>query len=528
MSVRVRLAAAGYTLTAVVFLAGCSAVVSSPPDANLAGESAVAVPSPLTRPLHTDEPLSGRSAFYPLSLPTDAFAARLYLVDHAAERLDVQYYIYEDDRTGNYFAARLLAAANRGVKVRILIDDLVSTGKDKTWKMLAAHPNIELRLFNPNRFRHFFRYAALIFNAERLGKRMHNKALVADGQAAIIGGRNIGDVYFAADHDSFFIDYDILCIGRAVPEIAGMFDRYWNSPQSVDQRYVLDADISPTDLTDAYRTLRDRTERFEHGEAFAAVRQSPFAQKLDKGTLQLTVAPAAFYYDDPAKVHSNENDTRTHLSSRLGKNVNDVERELILITPYFIPSEAMIREFRRLRSKNVRIVVITNSLASTDVAIVYSGYIKRIKALLDTGVELYEIGPKSFSRRHASKAWVKSHKTSLHTKMIVFDGQRLGIGSANLDPRSFKLNTETFMIVYSPALAQNQRAALLRIGCDDLYRLRWKPLPYDPLYGFERSGPVWTKACSGVETLFYNPPEAGFWRTLGMHLMTYLPIDGYL
>ena len=189
---------------------------------------------------NTDQELGERSAFYPLSSPTDAFAARLFLIDQATTSLDLQYYIYKADTTGKVFAAHLLMAAHRGVKVRILIDDLSTTGKDEQWQRLASHPNIELRLFNPNTLRTSFRNLALLFNINSLGRRMHNKSLIADGSATIIGGRNIGDDYFASTAKTLFLDYDILAIGKVVPDIYQAFDLYWNSKEAIPSEYVLD------------------------------------------------------------------------------------------------------------------------------------------------------------------------------------------------------------------------------------------------------------------------------------------------
>ena len=510
-------------------LHGCSTAVpkagDKKPSYTIVSETAPA----WMRPLHTDRPLHDASAFYSLGNPKNAFAARIYLVDRATTSLDVQYYIYEDDRTGAYFSSRLLAAADRGVKVRLLIDDLITSGKDKELTMLAAHPNIEVRLFNPNGYRRFFRYMALLFHVDSLGKRMHNKVLIADGKAAIVGGRNIGDVYFAADNDTFFIDYDVLCIGRVLPDIYTMFDRYWNSEWAVPSYDVLEAKIDEKTLETAARTLEDRVASFRRSEIYHAMTQSDFVRELKRDRLTLTVADAEFYYDDPAKVESDSNDSATHMVNRIRQDVRDVDEELIIVNPYFIPTPKMTDDIRKLREKGVGITVITNSLASTDVFPVYSGYIGHVKPLLDLGVALYEIRPNSFRRIRASRQWHKANRTSLHTKMMIIDQKRLGVGSANLDPRSIKLNTETFMLIRSPKLSRAQRDRLVNeLTGDDVYQVLWLPYPYDPLYGFERSGPAWIALEKDGPRIYYTPPQGGFWKTFGMNLLTYLPIEGYL
>jgi len=199
--------------------------------------------APLLKSLNkTNKKLANKSAFYPLNLPTDAFAARLFLIDNATTSLDVQYYIYEDDHIGKVFTAHLFKAAKRGVKVRILVDDMITSGRDEEWEKLTLHPNIELRLFNPNRLRTSFRNIALLLDVNRLGRRMHNKALIADGSAAIIGGRNIGNVYFASSKETLFLDYDVLVIGKVIPDIYKAFDIYWNSKEAVPSKEVFTYD----------------------------------------------------------------------------------------------------------------------------------------------------------------------------------------------------------------------------------------------------------------------------------------------
>lgn len=508
----------------LLLLTACSEPASKP--ASTHSITRVASHSPLLHHLHdTDKALNGRSAFYPLPRPDDAFAARLYLIDHATTSLDLQYYIYEDDLMGRVLSAHLLKAAQRGVKVRILLDDISTTGKDHALALLSHHPNIDLRLFNPNKLRTFFRNLALLFDINTLGKRMHNKALVADGVVAIVGGRNIGNVYFTAKSDSLFLDYDILSIGSIVPKIYREFDLYWNSRLSVPSREVLDAG----DITSSYqkilKTLNQSLVRFRQTATGKNLQKAPFNQRIKQNKIRFVVAKRTeLFYDHPDKIITPESDDTYHISSQLDKNLMHVRKSAIIISPYFIPSEKMMRQLRMLRARGIDITIITNSLASTDVSMVYSGYKASIEPLVKMGVKLYELKPyslDSYTRKHRI---AREIHTSLHTKMIIIDNDRLVVGSANLDPRSNKLNTEIVMLVTSKKLASKQRKEIEAIlTLEYLYRLDWGKHPHNGSYG-----PVWKTIKDGKEEVYYTPPKASGLRIFGMDFMSLLPIKGYL
>lgn len=476
----------------------------------------------------TDKRLTDKSAFYPLPAPTDAFAARLFLIDHSTISLDVQYYIFEADSIGKVFAAHLLIAANRGVKVRILMDDLSTSGKDEQWQNLASHPNIELRIFNPNMLRTSFRNLALLFNVNSLGKRMHNKSLIADGAAAIIGGRNIGDVYFASNAKTLFIDYDILAIGKVVPDIYKAFDLYWNSKEAVPSQDVLDhiEDVAYADE----KVLEKGIKKFEESPAGKAIVHSDFNRKISQKNLQLTVAKRTdFYYDHPSKVNTDENDNKTHISIQVSKDLKDVKKELVVISPYFIPSDEMMGKFKIARDKGVEVIIITNSLASTDVFPVYSGYQNYIKELLEMGVKLYELKPHSFKKIISRTEWANPNAISLHTKMMIIDNSRLAVGSANIDPRSDKLNTEILMVISCEKLAKEERKELDEVmNLKNLYQLSWGRYPKEFYDDMTRYGPIWKSIEEGKEKIYYAPPHVGFWKALGTDILSVFPIKGYL
>jgi len=479
----------------------------------------------------SDKQLSKKSAFYSLSDPKDAFAARIFLVDHANKSLDVQYYIYENDKTGLYFSHRLLKAADRGVKIRILIDDLSSTGLDREWRSMADHPNIELKLFNPNRLRSSFRNIALLLSVDSLGKRMHNKSLIADRSVAILGGRNIGDVYYAADEETIFFDYDLLAVGRIVSDIYSQFDIYWESKESVSSDSLLGGKFTSKERETTNKISKDTINSFKNSLLGKSIKSSNFLRDIDSGGVELTIAEDThLYYDYPEKVNSDEDDVRTHLSSRIRADLKEVKEDLIVISPYFIPSKEMMQSFKKMRSRGVHITVVTNSLASTDVFPVYSGYRWYIKDLVQMGVELYELKPQSFKKYSKSKKWLKANKTSLHTKMMVIDGFRLVVGSANIDPRSSKLNTELLLIIDSKKMAKDKQIVLKDIiNMENFYKLSWGIQPLEseddniPIYGI-----IWSSIEDGKVKKYYFPPASGYFRRLGTDLLSILPIEGYL
>ncbi len=476
----------------------------------------------------TDKKLANNSAFYSLSSPTDAFAARLFLIDNATTSLDVQYYIYKKDESGKVFTAHLLMAAQRGVQVRILMDDLSTTGKDEQWQKLASHPNIELRLFNPNKFRTFFRNMALLFNVNTLGKRMHNKSLIADGSAAIIGGRNIGDDYFASSAKTLFLDYDMLAVGKVVPEIYKSFDLYWNSEESEPSEDILGSKKLSYDVYK--KELLKVIEMYEASPSGKAVVNSDFNRKISQNNLILTVAKRTdFYYDHPSKVNIDERDTSTHMSTQIREELMQVKNELIIISPYFIPSEKLMEQLKNDRERGVNVIIITNSLASTDVFPVYSGYKDDIKPLIEMGVKLYELKPDSFKKLVTRTEWANPNSISLHTKMIIFDDDRLGVGSANIDPRSSKLNTELFMIINSEKLTKEEKMEVNKvINLQNFYRLSWGKYPKEFDDDMTQYGPIWHTLEDGKEKIYYTPPHVGFWKRLGTDIISIFPIRGYL
>lgn len=471
--------------------------------------------------------LKKSSSFYSLEDAVDAFAARLYLIDKATTSIDVQYYIYKDDLTANEFTYRLMKAADRGVKVRILIDDLDISGRDRDVAILASHPNIDIRLFNPNRFRSLFRTAALLLNVDRLGKRMHNKTFIVDGQAAIIGGRNIGDEYFDADAKVAFLDYDILALGKVVPETYRQFDIYWNSPLAVDYARLIDIRIDKATYQQTVTHLTQLHHAFRKTLLARSIQHSAFMKHVQEQHIPLYASrEATLYFDLPHKVVSDPNDRRTHLSGSIDSAIDAVKHQLVIISPYFIPSPKMLENLAALRRRNISVTVITNSMASTDVALVYSGYRKYIRPLLEMGVSIYELKPylEEDPKRRKQQRKARDH-ISLHTKMMIIDTDQLIVGSANLDPRSDKLNTEVLMLIKGTPLIPKLKRKIGKVLDErHFYRLR--------LVRTSKNGKatrvMWESMENGTLKYHRLPPDAGIGRRIGVDLFSLLPVEGYL
>src|SRR5512138_179324 len=372
-------------ILAVALVAGCASLPAVPP-----GEPSSALADTgdtrLGRALAKDVAAHpGRSGIYPLADGRDAFAARIVLARAAERSLDVQYYIFRADVTGGLLCEALWQAAERGVRVRLLVDDGNTRGLDDGIAALDAHPNIEVRLFNPYASRGF-RLGELATDFSRLNRRMHNKSFTADNQAAIVGGRNVGDEYFGADSPVEFADLDVLAVGAVVPEVSAAFDAYWNS----ESAYPAASLITTGGRLRPAATIEARPEAARYAQA---VRATPLVTSLLSGRLALEWAHARVVQDDPDKVLHPPEKTELHLLPRLEKAMGKPLRELDLVSPYFVPAKDGVAALTTLAKSGVLVRVLTNSLAATDVSPVHAGYAKYREELLRAGVRLYELKP---------------------------------------------------------------------------------------------------------------------------------------
>ncbi|SHK12007.1 putative cardiolipin synthase [Marinobacter antarcticus] len=400
----------------------------------------------------------GESGVLLLENAYDAFAARVLLAEGADASLDVQYYIWQYDITGTMLLDVLYRAAERGVRVRLLLDDNGISGLDELLAALDTHPNIEIRLFNPSIVRSP-KWIGYLASFRRLNHRMHNKSFTADNQATIIGGRNVADEYFGAGRGALFADLDVLAIGPVVHELSDDFDRYWSSASAYPVAIIL-PEAGEKDLAQVVETARECSASSEANKYVRAVADSELLQKLLAGNLEFTWAPVSMVSDDPAKVLHKKPENGL-LSRQLAEAMGSPERSVTLVSPYFIPTKTGVEMFRNLERKGVQVRVLTNSLEANDVAMMHAGYAKYRKPLLKAGVQLFELrklpGGESVEGK-LQRGLMGSSSTSLHAKTFAVDGESLFVGSFNFDPRSVHINTELGFVIESPELTQMMEA----------------------------------------------------------------------
>jgi cardiolipin synthase C len=455
----------------------------------------------------------GLSGFSIVQHGENAFLARLAMADLAEKTLDAQYYIWDSDTTGRILASRMMRAANRGVRVRILIDDNYQTGeRDLLIAALDGHPNIEIRLFNPvmNRF-----WRALSFLADfgRANHRMHNKLLVMDNALGIVGGRNIGDVYFGVRADHNYRDLDVLTAGPIIREISASFDMFWNS----DWAIPVGATVKelPTE-----KDWKGTLKQFEE-DVNAAGYPYPIHQNLDELRARLVQirddfiwSPGSVLVEPPSRVKTGPEIGLIH--NALRQRLSEVEREVLIESPYFVLPDPSVEGVRQLTARGVTVRALTNSAASNDVISAHAGYANTRKKLLKAGAALYELRPDTDMERR----WkVLSSRAALHCKSIVFDRKSVFIGSFNLDPRSSTLNTEIGVMINSPEIA-SQVAKIMDEGVSpgSAYHVT--------LDNDDRL--VWTAENNGAKVQYDTDPETNIWNRLLFDFIGSLPIEHLL
>jgi len=455
----------------------------------------------------------GKSGFHALIQGTDAFAARFLLVQNAEKTLDIQYYIWHDDLTGKVLHNQLLAAADRGVRVRLLLDDLDTAGKDEMLHIIDAHPNIEIRLFNPfaNRKR---RIGDILADTSRINRRMHNKSLTADNQATIFGGRNIGDEYFDAAEEVGFSDLDVLAIGPVVTEVSQAFDLYWNSEWVYPLAAFKKEDSIDANQIEVFRRQSDEFIKAAKDTAYAAaLRELDIAKLPSVADIDYSWGKWKLVYDQPSKVDADQVEKETHLAPTLKEGMDKTKNELLIVSPYFVPGTNFTNYLVGLVNSGKRVRILTNSLAANDVWLVHSGYMRYREDLVKGGVELYEfkaIKGVSKEKKQTKAKWSGSSRASLHGKFLGFDRQFMFVGSFNLDGRSVALNTELGVFFESPQYAQMMAAAFDKNAMIKAYRVVLT----------EEGELQWVTLEDGKEIRFDVEPETGFWKRFGAGFMS--------
>ncbi|TPQ40213.1 phospholipase D family protein [Cupriavidus pinatubonensis] len=560
------------TLFCAGVLAGCASLPAS------------AERTPSTAPTDTsDTPLGkalaprlaqhpGDSLFYPLSSGPDALAARLAMARAAQRSLDLQTYIFEPTGTGAAVLGDIINAADRGVRVRLLLDDMHTGGLDKVLAAIDSHPNIEVRLFNPFANRGA-RWLEMLWSFSRLDRRMHNKSMTVDNQISLVGGRNVGDAYFSARADMDFSDLDVLVAGPVVPQVSAVFDAYWNDPSS----YPVAALIPEgKDAPEEMRALRKRLEaRGEQARASPYVQElldSGLAKGIESGHMPGYTGKATVVSDSASKA-TGKTEGDGYATVRLEHMISAAKNEVVLVSPYFVPDDDGEAWLVALARRGIHVRILTNSFAANDVSAVHAGYMPHREALVAAGIELYELKPSAYAElaqrgkpaesgsgtgagtragagtgsgsgtgtgtgtgsgsglgsgsgsrvtsgsSSGSRSWLASSRASLHAKNYIVDQHLVFIGSLNMDQRSAKLNTEMGIVLDSAPLAQRILKGMNDGLLDIAYRVELRANPD----GSSRHL-TWVTRESGQLKTYDSEPGMGPLQHLGIGFLRVLPI----
>jgi putative cardiolipin synthase len=459
-----------------------------------------------------------KSGFMLLSDGIDALAARLLLSSGAEKTIDAQYYLITNDPIGFVFIGSLLKAADRGVRVRLLLDDIQTKGYDAGMAALDSHPNFEVRIFNPFAGRSG-RFSDGLTSFSRINRRMHNKSFTIDNQITIVGGRNIADEYFGAHGTVNFGDVDVMAIGPVVRDVSNMFDTYWNHKAAAPVPAFAKMSDDPAAALEQLRIRIDAEVEAVKKTQYAEAVEADFNKYMGTTLKIFTWADYELAYDSPDKVYkkiAKEGNIQT-ITSKLAATIETAENELIVISPYFVPRKQGVEFIQSLRDRGIDVTIITNSLAATNHSVVHSGYAPSRKPLLNMGVKIHEVRVNA-SRDSIERGGAGAELATLHTKAFVVDCKQLFVGSFNWDPRSVNINTELGVIIESPEMAEKTcmdiEAALdlktYEVVLNEQGKLRW----------IDRSG---------AEPVTYDKePDTGFWRRFSVGFMRILPIRGQL
>ena len=512
----------GLALVVAVLLLGLSAC-GTLPSVDRAAQASEAIPlsesTPLGRIANSYRPAPDQSGFRLMPLGSYSLDTRVQLARRAQVSLDVQYYQLQNDESGRWLMRALRDAAQRGVRVRLLLDDFYTSGEDELLLTLAAHPNIEVRIFNPfcclRSGSQLTRFIASIGDLKRVNHRMHNKLFVADGAMAVLGGRNVANEYFLRNAQGLnFIDVDAFLVGWVVAPLQNLFDRYWNADAAYPIQSLARSSRPPEEL----RQLFDDWTGPANTPPPAPLPRSdilgygPLSEDLDSGRLGLVWGEAYAFADHPDKPFDGEAGgpvAETSVSYNLFQAMRQATKEVVVSSPYLVPGEPGMALVRELRARGVRLTAMTNSLGATDEPLVHVGYSAYRLPMLELGVDLYEISGSRVKRNRRENLFGAS-LGRLHAKLAVIDQRWLFVGSMNLDPRSATINTELGVVVDSPPLAREMLRIIDIDRLQSAYRLRKTP-----------SGQCceWLGYEDDNELLLTEEPDSSAWQRFKLWLL---------
>jgi putative cardiolipin synthase len=450
---------------------------------------------------------NGLSGFYPLVEGMDAFAARLRLIEAAERTIDLQYFLMKDDTAGRILAAALLDAADRGVRIRFLLDDVFTSVGDAALVRLDQHENIEVRLYNPVA-RGGIGVVNFVFDFKRANRRMHNKSFTVDNQVTIVGGRNIADEYFEIETDADFIDLDIIGIGRVAADVSDSFDVFWNDRRAVPMAAYAKA-IDQEAFTAWRASLAGEVEQ-AHKSAYARAMESRLIQDLLDNRIALYPAAHQVLSDDPDKLGREIGVEQQALVNRIVEEMLEADAEILVITPYLVPLQDGVDFWRGRTDSGLRVLMLTNSLASNNHVAVHSAYSKYRPAMVDAGVDLYEARVDAVTERPGEKS---PGALTLHTKAFLIDRDTLYVGSLNLDPRSIEINVESGVLVYSSEMVSALAAEVLEELDEFAYRIE-----------LDENGRVrWHGTIDGIEVIETTEPQTSAWLRMKAFFLKIVP-----
>jgi putative cardiolipin synthase len=525
---------------AIAFLAGCATL---PPGSDFPKTVSSALAQPEETRLGRQfadaaRSRAGNSAFRMVSAGIDGFLARAQMINAAERTLDIQYFIFRSDETGKLLTDAMLRAADRGVRVRLLIDDGERRAGDEQVNALDAHPAIEVRMFNPFAYRGasiLLRGLEFVLNRPRLNYRMHNKVMIVDNAISLIGGRNVGDEYFQMDPEMQFADDEVFAAGPVVRKLSDSFDEFWNSPLAIPVQALAERTASAAALAKFRSVLAGHREQLK-ADAKTDVKTQviDYAGRVSKGEplagmlsgrLPLAWAQSVLVYDGPEKRREKEGVIGKLMPRAVAEAVAATRTELLMVTPYLIPGEEGMQLFESLRKQQVRVRILTNSLESSNVLVAHSGYMGYRLPLLERGVEISEVrsllGNTAGSGQSAAISRFGTY--SLHAKLFVFDRRRLYVGSMNFDQRSMHLNTEIGLIIESPELARQSVARFEAMAS--------LPNSYEVKLLEQDGAParlVWRTEESGKPVEYVQEPARSDGQRLAANLLRLLPLDDEL
>jgi cardiolipin synthase C len=479
-------------------------------------------------PLSTQTPLGAMASAYqpdPLHsgfrlLPLGSYAldTRVELARRAQVSLDLQYYHFEHDETGRWLLRALRDAALRGVRVRLLIDDWYTTGQDGLLQAFAAHPNVEVRIFNPFVVQRdggkATRFVSAVGDWKRVNHRMHNKLFIADGAMAVLGGRNIANDYFLRSASENFIDVDAFAVGFVVPPLQALFDRYWNSPVVYPLQSIVSPDAPPAELRRRFEELTGpaTTPPPQPLPPNDVLGYGPLREDFEEGRLGLIWDYAYVFADHPDKPFDGAAGgelMETSVTFNVYEAFRKAQTELVITSPYLVPGADGMKLLRELAQRQVHLVAMTNSLGATDEPVVHLGYRKYREEMLDLGVDLYEISPTRTKDNVRHKLFGAS-VGRMHSKVAVVDRRKVYIGSMNLDPRSATINTELAAVIESPQLAKEMLRIIDLDRLQSSYRVMRKP----------DGGLSWAGIVDDREVMFDEEPEASLWLRIKLFILS--------